>query len=346
MLVLRRVLTLFAAASFSWLASSAWAQTPKATCFPSCRPGFTCSSKGQCVSPCNPACEGRETCSAQGECVDPGSSSNGAAAGCIAANESAVELERGHKLRAARAQLMICAASTCPADIRNECTRRVTSVSNAVPTVIFEVRDATGSETTAVKVTMDGAPLVDHLDGTGIEIEPGEHTFAFAIDGQPELERHFVAHEGEKARRVAVNFATSATEKPAPSSDAEPKAASGGPGASTRRTVGFVVGAAGLAALGLAVYYQATALSRSNESNSAAGSADPNVQATSGTLHDEASQAQTYAIISGAIGIAAVGTGLVLVLTARPAHTDTTSRWQVVPQIGARSAGLSAMATW
>jgi hypothetical protein len=43
------------------LASTAHAQNE---CFPTCRDGFVCSPKGQCVSACNPPCSGSETCRA------------------------------------------------------------------------------------------------------------------------------------------------------------------------------------------------------------------------------------------------------------------------------------------
>src|ERR1700733_6322453 len=60
-----------------------------------------------------------------------------------------------HKLRAERSALLVCAAASCPADIRKECAQRVEEVSRRVPTVIFEARDATGSDLSAVHVTMD-----------------------------------------------------------------------------------------------------------------------------------------------------------------------------------------------
>src|SRR5882724_84046 len=104
-------------------------------------------------------------------------------ADCIAANDGSISSRNDHNLRAARAQLLVCAASACPADVRTECTRRVAEVNAAMPTVVFAAKDQTGKDLAAVKVTMDGEPLADRLDGTALSVDPGEHSFVFDAEG-------------------------------------------------------------------------------------------------------------------------------------------------------------------
>jgi len=100
-----------------------------------------------------------------------------------------------------------------------------------------------------VRVTMDGQPLVDKLDGTAIAIDPGLHRFLFEADDMARTERTLVVREGDKGRRerVVLNRVLSL-----PAQESVPRG-SGEP-SSTRRgipTLAYV--AAGAGALGLAV---------------------------------------------------------------------------------------------
>jgi hypothetical protein len=93
-------------------------------------------------------------------------------ADCLTASETSIKLRGGHHLRDARQQLLVCAALTCPAEVRSECERRVVAVNAAIPTLVFEAKDAAGNDLSAVTVTMDAKPLVDRLEGTAISLDP------------------------------------------------------------------------------------------------------------------------------------------------------------------------------
>jgi hypothetical protein len=293
-------------------------------------------------------------------------------ADCLSANESSISLRTEHKLRAARAALLVCAATSCPAEIRNECIRRVADINAAVPTIVFEAKDASGNDIGAVKVTMDGQPLVERLEGMAISLDPGEHSFTFETSGQAAVQKQFVIHEAEKERRERITFGAAAPPPPEagkapfepvaqPPSDGgkastAPAASGTAAGAreepsepsrgSTKRIVGFVLGGVGVVALGVAVFEQITALGRDSDSKNAAASQDPNVWSTIKPIHDQAIQAQTYAIVSGLVGAAAVGVGTYLVVTSfgasRPAAAK---RWRVLPQIGTVS-GVALERSW
>jgi hypothetical protein len=125
---------------------------------------------------------------------------------CLGASERALSLRSSHKLRDARAQFVICAAATCPADVRSECQRRVTEVNAAIPTVVFEAKDADGNDLTAVKVSMDGQPLADKLEGLAISIDPGAHQFLFEAEGRTPIQKTIVINESEVGRHEQITF--------------------------------------------------------------------------------------------------------------------------------------------
>jgi hypothetical protein len=143
-------------------------------------------------------------------------------ADCLSANEHSIQLRADHKLRDARAQLLICAASSCPGDVRNACTRRVMDVNTAIPTIVFEAKDAAGNDLTVVKVSMDGHPLLQKLEGIAISLDPGEHKFSFETPGQPSVEKTIVLQEAEKGRHVTVTFGAQPSPTPPPEATAAP----------------------------------------------------------------------------------------------------------------------------
>jgi hypothetical protein len=127
-------------------------------------------------------------------------------ADCLNANERALAFRQSHRLREARAEFLLCAAGTCPTDVKNECARRVADMNAAIPTIIFEAKDAAGNDLTAVKVTMDGQPLVDTLQGLPISLDPGLHQFVFETAKNPPYARSLVISEGLKDRREQIVF--------------------------------------------------------------------------------------------------------------------------------------------
>jgi hypothetical protein len=130
-------------------------------------------------------------------------------ADCLAANNSAIDLRNDHKLRAARNQLLVCAASSCPADIRKECLRKVDEINAQIPTVTFEAKEAaSGKDLAAVKVTLDGQPLADRLEGTALSVDPGEHIFTFETEGQAPVTKQLVIIEAQKDRRETIVLGT------------------------------------------------------------------------------------------------------------------------------------------
>lgn len=179
---------------------------------------------------------------------------------CLSANESSIKLRSSHQLRAARDQALVCAASSCPDEVRDTCQNRVTELSAAIPTIVFLAKDGSGHDLVTVGVSMDGELLADRLDGAGLPIDPGPHTFTFEVAGQPAVELSLVIGEGQKDRHETVILGAAA----APIASAMPSPIGrlpAGPPAMARtpsdgqRIVGVVAGAVGVVGLGIGAVF-------------------------------------------------------------------------------------------
>ena len=137
---------------------------------------------------------------------------------CVAAYESAQEQRLRGSLVGAREQAATCAASSCPAFIRDDCTTWRGEIDAEVPSVTFDVTKS-GARVTKVRVTEGERVVAERLEGA-VELDPGEHSLRFEGDGTEPLTLKVVLARGEKARRVAVELAPVAA--PAPT---EPHAA-------------------------------------------------------------------------------------------------------------------------
>jgi hypothetical protein len=122
---------------------------------------------------------------------------------CVAANDQARDLRRVGNLKAAREQLAVCVAQSCPGPVREDCAQRLAEIATAQPSIVFAAKDGAGNDLSAVTVTVDGQPLAEKLDGSALDVDPGEHTFRFEGTGGV-TEKHLVVREGEKGRRETV----------------------------------------------------------------------------------------------------------------------------------------------
>jgi hypothetical protein len=224
---------------------------------------------------------------------------------CGAASESARVLQTRGQLRAARAQLFVCAAASCPDDLRTECLRRGGELDVAMPTIVFGAADASGREVVPVAVKMDGEPLTQRLDGTALSIDPGRHTFSFEAPGQPGVMKQLLILEGEKYRREHVTL--------------EPivvlPAGEGAPRRRAVKTASLVLGGLGVAAVAVGLGYGLVAISRRDD----AVEACPSACATDADVErwNRARAAGDVSTVAFAVGGVALASGLVLWLVAR-----------------------------
>jgi hypothetical protein len=122
---------------------------------------------------------------------------------CIAANEGAQVLRQAGKLVEARSKLAICMDLSCPGAVREDCAERMDDLQAAIPSVVFDVKDAAGRDLVGVKVSVDGTAM-GITTATAVPLDPGPHAFRFELPGAPPVDQSLVLLEGETARRVSV----------------------------------------------------------------------------------------------------------------------------------------------
>lgn len=262
---------------------------------------------------------------------------------CLMAAEASLKLRSEHKLKQTRTQLLVCSAASCPLEVRQECVRRIDEVNAAQPTIVLAVKNSAGKDLIAVKVTVDGQVMTDHLDGSAIAIDPGAHEFTFEARGLPVVTETVVLHEGEKDRRENVVLGApepqpqvvSAPPQPGPSPESPAEGSSGGGG--SLRVVGLVIGGVGIAGVGVGAIFGALASS----SWKTAQQDCPTHTGCSNKAMSERSSALTDATVS-TVGFIAGGvlaaTGITLFLVA-PKGTAPT------PTVGLRAAPGSLLVT-
>jgi hypothetical protein len=258
---------------------------------------------------------------------------------CVEANDAAQDLRQSGKLRQAREKLAVCVASSCPGVVRDDCTQRLAEVDSAMPHIVFEAKDAAGNDLVNVKVTIDGAPLADRLDGSSLKVDPGPHVFVFAWEGHPLVTKRLVLAEDDQARREVIVFRNAETPHvESASPGAAPVAAASGGSGIDRKTIAFAVGGAGVAGLIVGSIFGAVASSKwSAAKNDCGAGCGPTAPAQS--EKNTASSDATISTVAFVVGGALAAGGVVLYLTA-PSRTASGTGLQLTPSIGARSEGI------
>jgi hypothetical protein len=284
-----------------------------------------------------------------GAVVRPADAANPAVSECVAANEKSIKLRADHKLVAARDQAVICFSPKCPAQVRAACKKRVTDLNGSIPSIVFLAQDHAGHDLAAVRVSMDGDAIADHLDGTALSIDPGQHQFTFETDGLPTVEQSFLIVQGQKDRREVIAFAPP---KPVPPpiavvSNAPPGADSGtGKPWGTQRTLALGIGGVGVASLIVGGVTGGLAISKWNASQSECGStAQCPDHAQSVSDHNAASTLAVVSTITFIAGGAAVAAATLLFFTApsqsAASATQGAKQLHVSPSVGPYGGGLT-----
>lgn len=246
-------------------------------------------------------------------------------ADCLAASDASLKLGNEHKHRAERSQLLVCAAAACPSEIRKECSRRADEANAQIPTIIFEAKDASDAALNAVKVTMDGEVLAEHLDGTALSVDPGEHTFTFEAAAELPVTKTLTIQESQKERREGIMFAAPmATLRPGPAPqptggqqlpENPPAAHVGQQALGTQKSLAIVAGGVGLVALGVGTAFGVVAMSQKSAAQSACPTNPCGTQDGVNRWNNAGStgNVSTIGFIIGALG---VGGAAILWLTA------------------------------
>ena len=203
-----------------------------------------------------------------------------------------------------------------------------------------------------IEVKLDSLPLPGGVIGTEIPLDPGDHELDVTAPGKKPWHRSdlnlgtstavthvAVALESEAAPATPATAGPSApppTETmatPAPSDEPSPRT-----GQTARRIAGIGAAAAGVGLLVVAGFEESTSISRNHdESKYRTGSPEQS------TVADQSKTAQTYAIVFGATGVAALGVGLYLVLTAHgdeAHHASLGTALRAAPYAGPHGGGF------
>jgi hypothetical protein len=264
---------------------------------------------------------------------------------CIKANVDGQNLRLDGKLADARVQLRLCSDPQCPAIVRRDCSSRLADLEAAQPTVVFEARDGAGNDLGAVTVTMDGLPLVDRLDGTPLDVAPGQHEFTFTVANQPPATRQLIIKEGEKGRRERIVIGTAPPViVAAPVAPVAPDHAGLGPG----KLAGIIVGGAGVAGVAVgAVFGLLTASAISAQKSDCPGNGVCPRYAQAASDHSTGTTDGTVSTAAFIAGGALIATGAVLFFTAHRQREPSATRGVVVaPSVGPGGGGMLLKGTF
>lgn len=171
---------------------------------------------------------------------------------CVRTNESAQDLRRAGKLREAIEQFEACARRSCPKVLRDDCVENAAEARAARPRVVFSVKDALDGSDVIADIRIDGGEAKASTELAKATLEPGDHVFEFRAAGY--VARSKTAHLEEKQEvQITVELEKDAHETsamaPSPAPIEMPSHDT------TQRTVSYVLGGAGIIALGVGSYF-------------------------------------------------------------------------------------------
>jgi hypothetical protein len=212
------------------------------------------------------------------------------------------------------------------ADWQKLATTKVESLSKIAPRVTYEMSaaDVEGGG----MLQQDGAVV---RPNEAIAIDPGSHTVEASASGKTSVKRTFEIRNGDKLR-VPISFVSSSSQATV-SYGGEPN--DGG----NMRTLGLVVGGAGVIAIGVGAVTGILAFSKHDDAVANCPSYPDRCSADgSGTRANEDSKTfatvSTITFVAGGVLLAAGG---VLFFTAGPKHAASI---RIAPAVAARDAGF------
>lgn len=254
---------------------------------------------------------------------------------CVAAYEQSQVLRNESKLSEAKKQLLICARDVCPAALRTDCASWLSEVESNMPSVVIDVKDSGGKDLVAVKVSLDGKPVMTKLDGKSMAVDPGAHTFKYETDGYPTIEEQVIVKQGEKNRKISVTFkAAGEPKKTDPKPDPNPPPVVVDPTKpSNRKTVAYVLGGVGVVALGVGGFFY---LSGKGAESDLRGKPCAATKTCPQSDVDDVKKKYLYGDVAMVTGVLSLGVGVVLYVTApkNPEAAATARRFDVAPMPG------------
>jgi hypothetical protein len=239
--------------------------------------------------------------------------------------------------------------------VRADCTRWLSEVDPAIPSVIISARTPT-EQVFDVSLSIDDQLVAERLDGTAIEVDPGVHTFKLQRAALAPVEQRVLIVRGEKQRLIQFELppATPPSE-PQKSAPSAPAAASAfqvpvTPTAEPKTTrpiptLSYVL--AGGALLGVASFATFAALGRSQQSDIESQACDP-------FCRDVDAVRTKYAIADASLALGGLAAAAaVIVYVTRPAvlvpaaqASRASGRKQLLGGVDVRAASQMATLHW
>lgn len=180
---------------------------------------------------------------------------------CLSSYEHAQLSRHEGKLLRARAELLLCAQSSCPEATKADCVPWLDEVEKAIPTIVLAAKDGGGHEVVGARASLDGAALLAGLDGRAVAVDPGEHVLVFSLPDGREVVQKVSAREGEKDRVIVAELPLPRQPSPPPPLPGDGRAEPGRAGPSTAV---YVLGGLGVLALGSFAYFGLDGMNDSN----------------------------------------------------------------------------------
>jgi len=236
---------------------------------------------------------------------------NGPSLDCPSSSEEGQRLRDKNRYAEARTMFRACALKTCPGVVRKDCSKWLAELEEAQPSVVFAVQDATGADLSDVTVQVDGKGVATRLDGSPIQVDPGEHDLRVEAAGHTALTQRLIVRVNEKNRLVRLAF-KDGPQPAAPIGPPTPVAPATPPPPPAER--GFPVAAAiagGVSLLGFGSFGYFGLTSKSDLDGLRSGCA-PYCEPAS---LDDVKSRMLVADISLGVGVVALGVATVLLIT-------------------------------
>jgi hypothetical protein len=242
-------------------------------------------------------------------------------AACFDGAERAQLMRHQHDLLKARDALIACSNDACPAAVRRDCATWLAEVQAAIPSLTIHAKDAQGHDVIDARVTLDGVPVAERLDGIAIQLSPGPHTIRLDARSGGVFEEQILLIEGQKDRLFEATFHDAPVAAP-PLPPPPPPA----PHASGNRfIVPGILGGVGVVGLGLSTVFEL--VGQSEYSTMKNGCAKVS---NCGQSEVDASKLKldVLAPVTFGVGAASIVTGAVLLLV-RHDPSPAPAAWQI-----------------
>jgi hypothetical protein len=241
-------------------------------------------------------------------------------------------------------------------------SERIASIEPRLSRMVVRVAPSTPPRK-GFEVLRDGIVLGEAAWGESVPIDPGEHVVEARAPGWKSWS---VIEHARPGAVIEVVVPKLEAESPAPSAVVDSSGAAGGsasaspdsnraaetvPTASrgnTGRVVGLGLVAAGVATLGVGVYFGVRTFQKRDDANALCPVGQPCTNPDAITSNDDAHTSALVSTITTGVGIAAVGGGIYLLLTSKSAASSSAAKPSptVSPLVGAHAFGLACGTAW